>query len=61
MFLAVRAGETGVYDAGVLQIIYILLIPSTMFATSMAANFWVESLPSQVHTSQSVNSLLHAE
>lgn len=44
----VREGETGVYDAGVLQISYILLIPSAIFGVSMTADFLVESLPSQV-------------
>lgn len=46
----VKAGETGVCDAGVLQIRYILLIPSAMFGVSMGTDFWVENLPSQVPT-----------
>lgn len=46
--LALRAGDTGYLDKGVIQVSYILLLPSVMFAVAMVSESWVASLPSQV-------------
>lgn len=49
--LALREGDTGYLDKWVVQVTYMLLLPSIMFAVSMVAESWVENLPSQVHHS----------
>lgn len=46
--LAVRAGATGYYDAGVIQAIYMVITPSMLFGVAMVGESWVASLPSQV-------------
>ena len=46
--LAVRAGETALWDPGVVQAIYCVFVPAVSFASAMLAGFWVEALPSQV-------------
>ncbi len=46
--MAVRAGETGYADFGAWHAQYMLLIPSSMFGIAMMAEYWVQSLPSQV-------------
>lgn len=43
-----RAGKAGYSDMGVLQTIYIILLPSMVFGIVMMAEYWVECLPSQV-------------
>ncbi|CAB1116557.1 unnamed protein product [Ectocarpus sp. CCAP 1310/34] len=51
--LAVRAGDIGYHDDGPLQVAYILLRPCAMFEVAMIAEYWVESLPSQILTPDS--------
>lgn len=46
--MAARAGETGYADLGIWQTQYILFTPSVMFGITMMAEYWVQSLPSQV-------------
>lgn len=46
--LAARAGEIGYYDAGVIQVIYIVITPLMLFGVAMVGESWVASLPSQV-------------
>lgn len=46
--LAGMGGGTGLNDDGVVQALYLMLMPSAMFACLMIAEFWVESLPTQV-------------
>ena len=46
--LFARGGKTTYADAGVLQIIYVVLLPSMVFGIAMMAEYWVECLPSQV-------------
>ncbi|CAN0439882.1 unnamed protein product, partial [Ectocarpus sp. 12 AP-2014] len=51
--LAIRAGDIGYHDDGPLQVAYILLRPCAMFEVAMIAEYWVESLPSQILTPDS--------
>lgn len=46
--LAGLGGGTGLNDPGVVQILYLVLLPAAMYALCMIAKFWVEGLPSQV-------------
>lgn len=50
--LAGLDGKTNLNDAGIVQVLYIALLPAAMFSTLMIAKFWVESLPSQVRHPQ---------
>ncbi|CAM9650776.1 unnamed protein product [Ectocarpus sp. 4 AP-2014] len=51
--LAIRAGDIGYHDDGPLRVAYILLRPCAMFEVAMMAEYWVESLPSQILTPDS--------
>lgn len=46
--LAGLGGRKGLNDVGVVQVLYLVLLPAAMFSACMIAKFWVESLPSQV-------------
>jgi len=46
--LAGLGGRTSLNDPGVLQFLYLVLLPAVMVAMTGIAEFWVESLPSQV-------------
>ncbi len=46
--LAGVGGGTNVNDPGVLQSLYLVLLPAALFAIIAIAEFWVESLPTQV-------------
>jgi len=46
--MAVRAGEAGYADLGIWHAQYLLFTPSLMFGIVMMAEYWVQSLPSQV-------------
>jgi len=46
--LAAENGQEGYFDDGFVQTIHILLLPSIMFAVSMVAEYWVDTLPPQV-------------
>lgn len=46
--LAGLSGRTGLNDAGIVQVLYVALLPAAMYGILMIAKFWVESLPSQV-------------
>lgn len=46
--LAIRSATTAFWDPGVVQAVYCVFIPMIVFACSMLAGFWVETLPSQV-------------
>jgi len=49
--LAGLGGKTDLNDPGIVQVLYIMMLPAAMYSTLMIAKFWVESLPSQVrHT-----------
>ena len=46
--LAGLGGRTGLNDPGVVQPLYLVLLPCAMFAATSIAEFWVESFPTQV-------------
>lgn len=46
--LAIRAGETALWDQWAVQGIYCAFAPLALFVCDMLGGFWVESLPSQV-------------
>ncbi len=48
--MALRAGETGYADLGIWQTQYLFFTPSLMFGIAMMAEYWVQSLPSQVRS-----------
>ncbi|CAM9986029.1 unnamed protein product [Ectocarpus sp. 6 AP-2014] len=51
--LAGLGGKTGLNDAGIVQVLYLALMPAAMFSCCMIAKFWVESLPSQLIPAES--------
>ena len=48
LVLAWLGGRTGLNDAGIVQVLYVALLPAAIYAALMIAKFWVETLPSQV-------------
>lgn len=46
--LAVRAGEKGYFDDGVVHALNIVLLPSMLFGAAMMGEYWVTNLPLQV-------------
>eukprot|EP00903_Cladosiphon_okamuranus_P012092 g11351.t1 len=53
VILAGLGGKTSLNDTGVVQALYLVMLPSAMFCVFMIAKFWVESLPSQLIPAES--------
>lgn len=51
--LVVRGGKTGLYDEGLMQVKYIVLLPCNTFGMMQVASFWVSGLPSQLLQAES--------
>ncbi|CAM9311044.1 unnamed protein product [Ectocarpus sp. 12 AP-2014] len=51
--LVVRGGKTGLYDEGLMQVKYVVLLPCNTFGMMQVASFWVSGLPSQLLPAES--------